>query len=269
MSSHAASALAAGLTVLGLLLAAWHPRPAPLTASTAAARAPRRLPALGPASAAAAAAASALLLGAAPLLTPTIALVAWAVARTLARSRREQQAVRRRSRLVEACEAMLGDLHAGRPPGQALVSAARACPELTAAAGTVALGGDVPSALRTVARAPGAEAVDRVAGAWQLCAATGSGLALALEQVLATVRAEQEVTLAVRGELASARATARLLAVLPLLVLVMAQGIGADPWAFLLATAPGLLCLGAGVGLAVAGVTWLDRIADEAQAGGA
>jgi tight adherence protein B len=199
------------------------------------------------------------------LLLPTIALLGWAASVLVARARRDAQAVTRRERVVEACEAMLGELVAGRPPVQALDRAAGVWDELASTAGAAHLGVDVPTALRPLARLPGARAVDRLAGVWQLCGSSGSGLATALEQVLGSVRAEHEVALAVRSELSSARATARLLAVLPVLVLVMAQGIGADPWRFLLATVPGQLCLGTGVALGVAGVMWLERIADEAQ----
>lgn len=260
------AAVSAALVTVAVGLLTWHPR---ATSTRTPARPLPRVPAPGPVAGAAVVAGAAIVLGAPLLLVPTLALVAWAVSRLAARARQEQQATRRRGRVVEACEALLGELRAGRPPEGSLASAAGSWPELAPVAATAGLGGDVPSALREVARHPGAQAVERIAGAWQLCAATGSGLAGAVEQVLLTVRADHEVMAAVRAELASARATARLLAVLPLLVLVMAQGIGADPWRFLLTSTPGLLCLGAGVSLAVAGVSWLDRIADEAQGGAA
>ena len=199
------------------------------------------------------------------LLLPTAVLVAWASTTLVLRARRDSEAVTRRALVVDACEAMLGELQAGQPPSRALDRAMSTWPGLAPVARAARLDGDVPAALRTVSLLPGASALQRLAGAWQLCAATGSGLASAVEQVLATVRVEHEVVLAVRSELASARATARLLAVLPLLVLVMAHGIGADPWRFLLATVPGQMCLGLGGGLAVAGVMWLERIADDVQ----
>jgi tight adherence protein B len=208
--------------------------------------------------------AGALILGVPLLLLPTIGLVGWLVLTLLLRARGDRQADRRRTAVVDACEALLGELLAGRPPAAAVEGAAQVWSELTPAAGAAHLGADVPSCLRELSLLPGAVALGRVAGAWQLCSATGSGLAAALEEVLATVRADHEVALAVRSELASARATARLLAVLPVLVLVMGEGIGAEPWSFLLATTPGQLCLLAGALLAVTGVLWLERIADEA-----
>jgi tight adherence protein B len=225
----------------------------------------RGRPALGPVSGAVVAAALLLALGAPVLLLPTVAIVVWTSGRVVSRARRDRAAACRRDQVLEACEDLLGELHAGRPPQAALIKAGEVWPELAPVAGAARLGGDVPAALRAVAEEPGAGAMGRIAGAWQLCATTGSGLADAIEQVLLTVRMEHEVAGAVRAELASARATARLLAVLPVLVLVMAEGIGADPWSFLLSTTPGLVCLGLGTALAAGGIAWLDRIADDVQ----
>ena len=68
------------------------------------------------------------------------------------------------------------------------------------------------------------------------------------------------------GPLTSAgpRATARLLAGLPFLGLIMAAVLGADPLAFLFGTLPGLACLLAGVGLNATGALWTHRLARNA-----
>lgn len=206
-----------------------------------------------------------LLLGVPLLVVLTAATLVWLTVVLVERRRRVSGAAARREQVVAAVEAMLGELAAGQPPGRALACAVDAWPELAPAASAHRLGSDVPDQLRQVADLPGAGALGQVAAAWELCGGSGVSLADALEQVLATVRAEHDVMLAVTGELAAARATVRLVAGLPLLVLAMGSGIGADPWAFLIGTTPGQLCLWSGVTLATVGVMWLERIADHAQ----
>jgi tight adherence protein B len=170
-------------------------------------------------------------------------------------------AAARRLRVIDFCEALVGELQAGQPQLRALERSARAWPESGGVAAAAALGADIPEALRRVSRLPGATGVARLAAGWEICAETGGGLAFAAEQVLETARAESAGDRFVQAELASARATGRLMTVLPLVVLLAAQGIGARPWQFLLSTAPGVVCLGLGVTLALAGLWWIDRIA--------
>jgi tight adherence protein B len=167
----------------------------------------------------------------------------------------------RRAVVVELCEALVGELRAGQPVLAGLEHCLGLWPELEPVVAAARLGADVPAALRRTARSPGAEGLREVASAWQVSQQSGAGLAAALSRVAVTARERQATRLVVRGELASAQATARLVAVLPVASLGMSAGIGGHPWHFLLDTPAGLGCLALGLACAFAGLLWIDRIA--------
>jgi tight adherence protein B len=177
------------------------------------------------------------------------------------RSRAAAAARLRQALVVEVCETLVGELRAGTPPAASLERCRDVWPELEPVVASSRLGADVPAALRRLARAPGAEGLVEIASAWQVSQRTGAGLALSLAQVAATARARQGTRRLVQGELSSAQATARLVAVLPVASLAMSAGIGGDPWHFLLATPAGVGCLGLGALFAFVGLWWIDRIA--------
>lgn len=201
------------------------------------------------------------------VLAAILLVVLLSVGRAVARRRAEVVAEERRRAVVVHAEALLGELRAGLPVGTALERAVAAWPESAPAAAAARWGADVPEALRGLGRLPGAESVGRLAAVWQLCAGSGASLAVGVGHVLETARAEQATRHVVAAELASARATARMLGVMPVMVLLAGQGIGAEPWPFLLDTAPGLVCLAAGAGCALGGLWWMDRIAEHAARG--
>ena len=91
---------------------------------------------------------------------------------------------------------------------------------------------------------------------------SGAGLAAALERVVAGARADEEVRREVEAALAAPRATAKVLAVLPLFGIALGTALGADPVGWLLGSPVGWAVLTAGLGLAVGGVGWTRRIAD-------
>ena len=186
-----------------------------------------------------------------------------AAAALVTRARAARRAAARRAAVVEVCEALAGELRAGQPFVAALAHCVDLWPDLEPVVAAARLGADVPAALRRLARASGAEGLADVAAAWQVSERSGAGLASALAQVARTARARQATRLLVQGELASAQATARLVAGLPVAALAMSAGIGGHPWHFLLGTPVGVACLAGGVAFAFAGLLWIDRIATE------
>lgn len=180
------------------------------------------------------------------------------------RSRRRRAAAQRAESVVEVCEALAGELRAGQPPLTALRRSVEVWPELEPVARAGELGADVPSALRRLARLPGAAGLRDVAAAWQVSQSSGATMAVAFARVGEAARRRRATERLVAGELASAQATARLVAGLPVAVLAMGAGLGGDPWGFLLRTGPGLACLGAGLALTMTGLAWIERLATAA-----
>ncbi|GAA3820631.1 type II secretion system protein [Nocardioides panacisoli] len=197
-----------------------------------------------------------------------IGLVAAAVAtRLVARHRADRDEAVVRGRVVELCATLHAELVSGQAPAAALERAAGDWPLLAAVTRTAATGGDVPAALRDLTGTPGAGDLRVVAAAWQVAHRTGHGLGDTVVRVGEELRATEQTRRVVRGELASARATARLVAVLPVLALLMGGSAGADPWTFLLATPVGLGCLAGGLGFLLAGLTWIEALARDVERG--
>jgi tight adherence protein B len=185
-------------------------------------------------------------------------------ARVLWRRRQEtKQAETTAALMVEVCDLLASELSSGRPPGAALDEAAVAWEALRPVSDACRLGGDVPTALRDLARTPGADGLRLLAGAWAVSHRTGAGLADSTRRVADAVRLDQATRRVVAGELSSARATSKLVAGLPLMALFMGSGAGADPWSFLLRTPYGLACLGGGLAIGFLGLWWIELIARE------
>jgi tight adherence protein B len=175
--------------------------------------------------------------------------------------------LRERRRLVsEAIGLMSAELRAGILPQRVLAGLAPEFDFLASAARAADLGGDVSAALRAAADETGAELLAELAGAWLVAERAGAPLARVLDRLEETARAELEISREVESGIAPARATGRLMAVLPVFGLALGSGMGGDPMAILTGTFPGVLCLAAGCGLACAGTAWVERIAVNAEA---
>lgn len=196
------------------------------------------------------------------LLVPAAALaaVAGVLALAWATRARAKTAEAHRARVLESCELLAAELLAGSAPGPALARAALAWPLLAPAASANTLGADVAATLRALAATPGAEYLRLLAAAWTVGQGGGHQMAHSVGAIADRIRALTQTRRVIEGELASARATARLLAALPFLVLLIGGGSGAA-WRFLLIDPLGQLVLVAGLGLELLGLWWLERIA--------
>jgi tight adherence protein B len=176
----------------------------------------------------------------------------------LARSR--SALLQTRAQVIAALDLLAAELRAGILPQRAIEALADDAPVLRPAAAAAAHGGDVASALQAASAEPGAGALADLAGAWHVAEHAGAPLADVLDRVATAARDDADVDRDVQAEAAPARATGRLMAVLPVLGLSLGAGMGADPVHILTGTVLGATCLAAGVALACTGVVWVDRI---------
>ncbi len=184
--------------------------------------------------------------------------VAWS-ARAAMRDRAE---LTRDDELLQAIGVVIAELSVGSPTA---LACARASAELLAddpsspvgrhlsvLAARVRLGGDI---------APeSAGSVHRIASLWASAARYGLPLVDLLTASRSDLLARQRFAARTRAGLAGPRATARVLAILPVFGLILGQGIGADPLRVLLAPGVGSVLMIVGTALAAAGVVWSEKI---------
>jgi tight adherence protein B len=162
--------------------------------------------------------------------------------------------------VIELCDGLAAELHAGLAVLSALERASTGSPEWKRLAAAARLGGDLPSCLRAASREPGCSALRAVAAACDVAGHSGAGLAVVLDSIAGSLRSDEDLRAEVTAALGPARSTARLLAVLPVFGLVLGTSMGAHPLGFLLQTAAGWFCLVGGALLAVAGMWWVERL---------
>ncbi|WP_233525805.1 type II secretion system F family protein [Actinomadura spongiicola] len=185
-------------------------------------------------------------------------------ARTVALRERRALPQLRRTSVIELCDAMAAELAAGRTPDEAFTAATttldpRVSKEL------LGIPRPPPDHLAELAARPGAEGLRLLAACWRVGAERGGTLATVLDGLATALRDEEAQRQDVSVQLAGPRATARLLAVLPLLGLAMAAALGAHPLPFLFGTLPGMACLVTGTALNLTGLYWTRRLAKSAE----
>ncbi|MFI6261681.1 type II secretion system F family protein [Micromonospora sp. NPDC051006] len=172
------------------------------------------------------------------------AAVRWQVTRSVERARR---------RRLDQLAGLAADLRAGLPV-PALSGAATA----STVEGADRRVADVAAAGRPE---PGGR-LDRLASAAvRLADRTGAPLAELLERIEADARSTDRGLAAAAAQAAGARATAWLLAALPLGGIGLGYGIGVDPVRVLLHTPIGAACTLLAVALQAAGLFWAERLA--------
>lgn len=180
-------------------------------------------------------------------------------------ARRQAAARRRRAEVADVLGLLAAELRAGLLPARSLAGLAGDFPFLGPAARAASSGGDVAAALRDAGRVRGHEALGEVAAGWQVADRAGAPLAAVLGRVEQAAREDREIDREVQSGVGPARATGRLMAVLPIVGLTLGSGLGGDPVAVLTGTWIGALCCAAGCLLACAGVAWVEHIAATAE----
>ncbi|TYK50781.1 type II secretion system F family protein [Actinomadura decatromicini] len=171
---------------------------------------------------------------------------------------------RRRMSVIELCDAMAAELAAGRTPDEAFAAAATVLdPDVSKE--LVDLPHPPFDHLAELANRPGAGGLRLLAACWRVGAERGGALATVLDGLATALRDDESQRQDVAVQLAAPRATARLLAVLPLLGVAMAAALGAHPLSFLCGTLPGLACLVTGTALNLTGLYWTRHLAKSAE----
>lgn len=178
----------------------------------------------------------------------------------LRRRRRRAAADAYAAQVRDHCDRLAADLGAGAAPRLALARLATRWPEMRPVVEADRFGLDVAASWRSLADETGLASLGLVASAWSYAQQTGVGLAIAMRHVADGLSAQARVDRTVVAELASARATAWLVAMLPVGVLAMGSGLGGSPLRFLLLTTPGVVLLATGLGLIWAGLWWIESI---------
>ncbi len=172
---------------------------------------------------------------------------------------RRAEATRFRGEVARVVRAASAELRAGIDPAAALHAATSDASDAwlsVRSAGPT----DVTTALQSAAAIPGGDSLTAVAAAWHLAEQSGAPLAVILDRMAASIQDEVDLDREVAVEAGPARATARLMAALPIFGLGLGLLLGVNPVAVILGSGLGVACLVAGLALACGGVWWIERI---------
>ncbi|SHE73095.1 type II secretion system F family protein [Streptoalloteichus hindustanus] len=185
--------------------------------------------------------------------------------------RAEAQRVSAVANLARALRLLVAELRAGAHPATAAEGAtADADPQvatvLTTLAAASRLGGDMNLALRAASgeHPVFGDALEGLANAWALSERFGVPLADLVDALCADLDHRVRFTRQVHAGMAGPRATAAVLAALPLLGVLLGEAVGASPWSVLTTSTAGQALLAIGACLICAGLTWSARLTGKA-----
>lgn len=192
------------------------------------------------------------------------ALLAATLRTRMRRTRRTRSRDEARKHLLDGLEIVIAELRVGAHPVSAASAAAAECTGSAARAFEIAsararLGGSAADGLQRDDATIGAE-LGRIAEAWRIADQHGLALAELLEAARRDLLARIRFGARLDSALAGARATAGVLAGLPLLGIGLGQLMGAAPLRVLLGGGMGSVLLVIGTGLACVGLLWSDAI---------
>jgi tight adherence protein B len=196
-----------------------------------------------------------------PLVGGLAGVCVAAAARAFRGTRRSAAERRRVQAVAEGLGVLAAELRAGRSVEEAAAAAEAGCPDVGAGAAlarVLRLGGGPPPGAGPPDEV--ADVLARIAAAVRLSARTGCSLAGVAAAVEDDLRARDRAETELRAAVAGPRASAAVLAGLPVLGLLMGSGVGADPWRVLTTTGTGNALLVGGVALELAGVAWSGRL---------
>ncbi|BBX99349.1 type II secretion system F family protein [Mycobacterium lacus] len=184
------------------------------------------------------------------------------------RRRRRRRCLDEGQALQAALDVLVGELRVGAHPVRAFGVAADetvgpVAAGMRAVAARALLGADVTAGLRAAARSSALPAHwERLAVCWQLASDHGLAIAALMRAAQRDIAERQRFSARVSAGMAGARASAALLAGLPLVGVLLGQLIGARPLSFLLGGHAGGWVLVVGLTLACGGLLWSDRMTD-------
>lgn len=169
---------------------------------------------------------------------------------------------RRRSAAIEFLGALSAELGVGQPLAIAFERAAASipvtiCPLSRAAA---RMGGDLADALRQDAERERLPSLRALAALWRVSEESGASLAAAVGRLAQSQLASEEIRGTLQAELAGPKATAKVLAGLPILGLLLGSSLGGDPIGWLTGSIWGVAVLVVGIALESLGIFWVLRM---------